>query len=102
MEDKTNISRPKAQFSDLVANWATARFASFYFVYRWLGTDDAKTTLIDASNVQYFAILKAVILLCAMASALLCGKKLFDIGKRLKKTIKIVDLEEEPPVTPKS
>jgi hypothetical protein len=95
MEEKTNIPKPKAQFSDLLANWATARFASFYFVYRWLGTEDAKATLVDASNIQYFAILKAVILLCAMASALLCGKKLFDIGKNLKKTIKIVDLDDD-------
>jgi len=89
-------TKQKVALGDMIANWAVGRFVGFYFVYRWLGTDEARVTLVEASNIKYFAVFKAVILLCAMGSAVLCGVKIISIAASLRKTIKIVDIDEDP------
>ena len=94
-EPNTTPLKPKTKLADLIANWAVGRFVGFYFVYKWLGNDEAKATIVDASNIQYFAVFKAVILMCAMGCAILAGIKIIEVARRLQQTVRIVDIEDD-------
>lgn len=103
MKEKDTIPAgkpPKLKLGDLIANWAVGRVVSFGLIYRWLGTDDARQTLVDAFDIKFFAVFKAVMLLSTMGAMVLCGVKLVGLWGQIKKW-KIVEVEDSPPNPPK-
>lgn len=78
---------------EIIVNRAIGSFFGFYVAYMWLGTDGAKADIVAAFGIRFFAVTKALVLLAAMGSGVFGGLKLVMILIKLKKTIRIVDLD---------
>lgn len=93
--------KPPVTLREVVVNKFIGAFFGLYMAYMWLGTDGAKTDIVAAFGVRFFAITKAVILLASMGAAIGGGRKLFLMLLKLRKTIRFVDEEDiiKPPNT---
>lgn len=78
---------------EVVVDSAIHSFFGTYGVYYWLGTKDAKTTVVDAFGIEFFAVTRAVILLVAMSCMIVGGYRLIKILWRFKGAVKFVPPE---------
>lgn len=73
---------------DVIVDWGIGSFFGFGGVYKWMDDAGAKKTLVDGFGIDFFATLKAFILLAAMASAIIGGYRLFNIAWKTWNEIK--------------